>query len=152
MKCPKCKETKYIKSGIIKGKQRFKCKKCNYYYTVEKKSTGKSSDIKRMGLEMYLEGLGINSIARVLNVSHVAIQKWIKNYGEKLQLLKKEGELQIINIEELQKYISKSGIVEYGILLVEMKKDTSNSFWVLGKQKKVRAYGKKSRINKKTIK
>ena len=26
MNCPKCKSEKYVKDGIIKGKQRFKCK------------------------------------------------------------------------------------------------------------------------------
>jgi transposase-like protein len=28
MKCPKCKSESHVKNGIIKGKQRFKCKGC----------------------------------------------------------------------------------------------------------------------------
>ena len=34
MKCPKYKFEKSFKNGIIKGKQRFKCKKCGCNYTV----------------------------------------------------------------------------------------------------------------------
>ena len=34
--CPKCHSNSYVKSGIIKGRQRYKCKDCNYYFTVQK--------------------------------------------------------------------------------------------------------------------
>ncbi|MBA7534148.1 hypothetical protein ES705_26394 [subsurface metagenome] len=147
MKCPKCKGTKYIKAGKIKNNQRYKCIKCNYHYTVITKSSGKSSEIKRLGIELYLEGLGINSIARILQVSHVAIQKWIKKYGNELSIIKNDGSIQIIDIKDLEEYIiNKAGEIEYGILLIEIKENSSNSFWILGNQKEVRAYGKKSRI------
>ncbi len=35
MNCPCCKSSEFVKAGIVKLKQRYK--KCNYYYTVEKK-------------------------------------------------------------------------------------------------------------------
>ena len=34
--CPKCDSKNFVKSGIIKERQRFKCKSCNYYFTVQK--------------------------------------------------------------------------------------------------------------------
>ena len=39
MDCPKCASTKKVKSGIVKSRQRFKCKECGCNYTVEIKST-----------------------------------------------------------------------------------------------------------------
>jgi transposase-like protein len=39
MECPKCSCEKSVKSGIIKGRQRYKCKECACNYTVEIKST-----------------------------------------------------------------------------------------------------------------
>ncbi|MDR2206470.1 MAG: IS1 family transposase, partial [Flavobacteriaceae bacterium] len=34
MKCPRCSSEEYCKAGIVLNRQRYKCKKCNYYYTV----------------------------------------------------------------------------------------------------------------------
>ena len=84
MNCPKCRSEKLVKDGIIKTRQRYLCKDCDYRHTVVCKSTGKSAEIKRMALMMYLEGLGFNSIARILKVSHVAVLKWIRAYGQQL--------------------------------------------------------------------
>lgn len=47
---------------------------------------------------MYLEGLGFNSIARILKVSHVSIQKWIKSYGQQINELKSENEIHIVEL------------------------------------------------------
>ena len=53
MKCSRCVSEEYCKDGIVQGRQRFKCKKCNYRYTVERKSDVKSSETRRLALEMY---------------------------------------------------------------------------------------------------
>ncbi|KAA6321474.1 hypothetical protein EZS27_028877 [termite gut metagenome] len=57
MNCPKCTCDKSVKSGIIKGKQRYKCKECGCNYTVELKSTAKPKSMKKQALHPYLEGL-----------------------------------------------------------------------------------------------
>ncbi|WP_422851703.1 transposase-like zinc-binding domain-containing protein [Flavobacterium nitratireducens] len=31
IKCPKCQNNAIVKSGIIKNKQRYLCKNCNYF-------------------------------------------------------------------------------------------------------------------------
>ena len=81
MNCSKCGSEEYCKDGIVKGRQRFKHKKCYYHYTVEQKSDVKSSDTKRLTFEMYLEGLGFRSIGRILKASYVAVFQWIKNWN-----------------------------------------------------------------------
>ena len=94
MNCPKCSSEKYTKDGKIKGIQRYKCKECSYRYTVEIKSTAKPKNIKRQALELYLEGLGFRSIGRFLNVSHVSVYNWIKAFGEELENLKSDNEIE----------------------------------------------------------
>ena len=42
--CPNCNSNQHIKSGIVNDRQRYKCKKCNYYFTVNK--VGKKIDTK----------------------------------------------------------------------------------------------------------
>lgn len=125
MNCPKCKSDRKVKNGVLKGVQRFKCKNCGFNFTVEYKSTSKPIDTKKFGLMLYLEGLGFQSIARLLNVSHVAVIKWIKKYGEQLKELKSDKPVKIIELDEMHSYIgAKKTIDGFGLLLIE-KEDVS---------------------------
>lgn len=78
--CPKCNSNNTIKSGIVNNHQRYKCKSCNYYYTVKK--LGKKIDEYYVvkALQLYLEGLSYREIERILNVSHVSVMNWVKQY------------------------------------------------------------------------
>ncbi len=78
--CPNCQSSQFIKAGIVKQRQRYKCKKCNYYFTVNK--TGKEIDkyFVNKALQLYLEGLSYREIERILGVSHVSVMNWVKKY------------------------------------------------------------------------
>ena len=67
IECPKCNNANCIKDGFMRGKQRYKCKKCNYKHTVKHRSGTATPEIKRQALHLYLEGLGFRSIGRLLN-------------------------------------------------------------------------------------
>jgi transposase len=150
MKCPKCKSEKKVKNGIIKGVQRYKCKDCSFNYTVEMKSTAQPIDIKKFGLMLYLEGLGFQSISRLLNVSHVAVMKWIKKYGEQLKELKTDKPVKIIELDEMHSYIgSKKTIDGFGLLLIEREDVSLISLLGTEVQKQEKNYGKKSNSLKK---
>ena len=126
MDCPKCKSSEHTKDGIIKLLQRYKCKKCNYRYTVEKKSNLKSEETKRLALEMYLEGLGFRSIGRILKISYGTPYKWIKEMGEKVSLPKSTEPTEIVELDEMHTYImSKKTTVGYGLLLIDLERGTS---------------------------
>ncbi|QCX52751.1 helix-turn-helix domain-containing protein [Elizabethkingia sp. JS20170427COW] len=79
--CPKCQQNNIVKAGIIKERQRFLCKDCNYYFTVKK--LGKKIDdyYVTKALQLYLEGLSYREIERIIGVSHVSISSWIKKYN-----------------------------------------------------------------------
>ena len=79
--CPKCQQQNVIKSGIVKERQRFRCRDCNYYFTVKK--LGKQIDdyYVTKALQLYLEGLSCREIERILGISHVTISSWIKKYN-----------------------------------------------------------------------
>ncbi|WP_094227757.1 IS1 family transposase [Methanolobus psychrotolerans] len=106
MNCPRCKSSDHKKNGKVGGRQRYKCHDCGYNYTVEVKSTASSISVKRQALQLYLEGLGFRSIGRVLGVSHVSVYKWIKKFGEELEALKSENEIEIVELDEMHTYIS----------------------------------------------
>lgn len=81
--CPKCQSQELIKSGVIKERQRFRCKQCGYSFTVLKE--GKMIDpyyvIK--ALQLYIEGVTFREIERILGVSHVSVMNWVKKYNIK---------------------------------------------------------------------
>ena len=136
MNCPKCKHTEKTKDGIVRGKQRYKCKSCNYRYTVERKSDVKSKEVKRLALEMYLEGLGFRSIGRVLKISHVTVYYWVKHWGDKVNLPKKEEPVEIIELDEMHSYVgNKKTTVGYGLLLIDLVKGLSILSVATGQQR-----------------
>jgi transposase-like protein len=140
--CPKCKTNKFCKDGIVKGKQRYKCKICNFRFTVE--YIGKPDKLKRDALILYLEGLGFRSIGRFLKVSHVAVFNWIKGFGEKLEELRSDEGIEVVEIDEMHTYIgSKKTTVGYGLLLIEMGTDSSTTRLVHEELKQEKSFGKK---------
>lgn len=81
LNCPKCNNKKVSKSGIIKSRQRYKCKPCNYFYTVRHKSNTATLSQKNLALFLYLEGFSLHAIGRLMNFSHVAVYQWIKEFN-----------------------------------------------------------------------
>ena len=147
MNCPKCKKEKNCKSGIIKGRQRYKCKDCKYYYTVEQRAGTADKATKRQALELYLEGLGFRSIGRLLKFSNVSILNWIRSFGAQVQDLRAEHPVKIIELDEMHTYIgSKKNIAGYGLLLIEMQKDSSTAHWVQGELSQGKSSGVPSKI------
>ena len=124
--CPKCKSTNFRKDGIVKSKQRFLCKDCQYRFTVEE--IGKSEKTKRDALMLYLEGLGFRSIGRFLEVSHVAVFNWIKEMGETVEDLRSSKEIEVVEIDEMHTFIgSKKTTAGCGLLLIEMGSNSSTA-------------------------
>ena len=127
--CPSCNMEGCTKDGIVNEKQRYKCKSCGYRHTV--KHLGKSPDIKRQALQLYLEGLGFRSIGRFLNCSHVAVYNWIRAHGESIEPLRSDKDIEVVELDEMHTYIgSKKTIVGSGLLLIEMENVSSIAKWV----------------------
>ena len=45
--------------------------------------------MKRLALQLYLEGMGLRAIGRVLGLSNVAVLKWIRGLGEEVEQTRK---------------------------------------------------------------
>lgn len=81
--CPKCDATEATKSGIVGGRQRYKCKNCGYHFSVDKVGREVSSYYVIKALQLYMEGVSYREIERLLGVSHVSVMNWVKKYGVK---------------------------------------------------------------------
>ncbi len=120
--CPNCLSTSYIKAGIINNRQRYKCKDCNYYFTVNK--LGKKIDgyYVNKALQLYLEGLTYREIERILGVSHVSIMNWVKKYNIKRPYNSNyHPTYKILNANELAKFFSESeNLIDSGVIVTAL--------------------------------
>jgi transposase-like protein len=127
MDCPKCKSSHRVKDGIVRGKQRHKCKDCNYHYTVERKSDVKTPEIRRLALEMYLEGLGVRSIGRILKISYGTVYVWVKEWSSSVSFPRRETPMEIIELEKMLAHIEskKTSAPHYGLMLIDLNDNIS---------------------------
>ncbi len=120
--CPNCGSDRKIKSGIVNKKQRYKCKKCNYFFTVNK--IGKKIDdyYVNKSLQLYLEGLTYREIERILGVSHVSIMNWVKKYNIKRpDNINYHPTYKILNASELSEYFMRPGNIKgAGVIVTEL--------------------------------
>jgi transposase-like protein len=120
--CPKCQGNQIIKSGVINSKQRYLCKKCNYFFTVPK--IGKKIDdyYVTKALQLYLEGLSYREIERIIGVSHVTISNWVKSFNiKKPSHANYHPTYKIFNHLELIAYIkSKDLLSGAGMIITEL--------------------------------
>ena len=81
--CPRCGDTKQQnKDGFTPaGSQRFRCKLCHTRYTPEPKEHGYDEDVRLQALSLYLEGLSLREISRLLSVNHQSVANWIHSYA-----------------------------------------------------------------------
>ena len=120
--CPNCNSNSIIKSGIINDRQRYKCKNCSYYFTVNK--LGKKIDdyYVNKALQLYLEGLTYREIERILGISHVSVMNWVKKYNIKRPYNSNyHPTYKILNAEELSKYFQNiQNLSGAGVVVTEL--------------------------------
>lgn len=121
--CPKCSnQDSIVKSGIVNEKQRYLCKKCAYHFTVRK--VGKKIDNYYIvkAIQLYLEGLSLREIERVLGVSHSTISNWIKTYNiQKPELNVYDPTYKILTFDEMQTFFSNREIfLDKGVIITEL--------------------------------
>ena len=117
--CPKCTSYNFVKAGFISESQRYKCKKCGYFFT--KKCLGYDIEIKIKAIRMFREGLGFRSIGRLLDVSFQSVANWVRNFGKILkENVKIESDFNIVEVDEMWRYIKKnSKNCGFGLLLIQ---------------------------------
>lgn len=120
--CPKCQGNQIVKSGIIKDRQRYLCKSCQYYFTVNK--IGKKIDdyYVTKALQLYLEGISYREIERIIGVSHVTVSNWVKAYKvKKPAQTDYHPTYKIFNHPELVEFLKNKGnMTGAGMIITEL--------------------------------
>ncbi|MEM9982902.1 MAG: helix-turn-helix domain-containing protein [Bacteroidota bacterium] len=106
--CPKCNTESVIKSGIVKERQRYKCKKCSYNFTVGKLGKQIDSYYVVKALQLYIEGVSYREIERILGISHVSVMNWVKKYRLKVpDNYAYRPTYKVLNHKELVEFVQK---------------------------------------------
>lgn len=120
--CPKCKSQEYNKSGVVKGRQRYKCKDCGYFYTVTKEGKNIDSYYVIKALQLYIEGVTFREIERILGISHVSVMNWVKKFGiSRPENLEYKPTYQVLSHDELIEFSKdRQGLKGAGVLITEL--------------------------------
>src|SRR5262245_32960323 len=109
--CPYCGHSApVVRAGLNNkgGNQRHKCQRCNKYFTVEHWPKGYDAKLREQALRMYLEGVSLRGIGRVLGVHHQSVANWVKQAAEQLpEQVADTTPTQTVEIDELFTYVGK---------------------------------------------
>lgn len=120
--CPKCQYDQATKAGVVHQRQRYRCKQCGYHFTVDK--LGKKIDdyYVTKALQLYIEGVSLREIERLLGVSHVSVRNWVQQYRIKRPESKTyHPTYRILSLSELQSFMSeKHNLAGAGLVITEL--------------------------------
>jgi transposase-like protein len=126
MKCKKCDSDRAVKSGFVKGEQRYQCKDCGCQF-VPTRAHGRAKKDKTLAVWLYLHGLSFRTIAKLFKVTPKAIYDWVKKYAQENYVKPvPQGELVVIELDEMWHYLqSKKPNSGFGRLIVAIPINSS---------------------------
>ena len=121
LRCKACGSEEQVKNGFMRGKQRYRCKACGLNFTATP-PRGKPLALKVAAVLLYVSGLSINRIAKLLGVSTPTVQDWLERFAQAYaQKPEPEGRALVIELDEMWHYLKKrptsSGSGRLGIVL-----------------------------------
>ena len=108
MQCPDCGSTHIRKNGHRRDKQNHICSQCGRQFVEYYTERGYSDWIKRLCLRMYVNGMGLRGIERVIGVAHTTVIRWIQQVGEQLPDTYDPEEIpQVGELDELETFVKR---------------------------------------------
>ena len=107
MECKNCKSEKVVKSGKVRGKQRYKCKECGYNFVIgDERTSEKIVALKALCVLLYSLGKGsYNMLGKLFNRNRSLIYRWIREAGINTDEPAIDGEITQIEFDEMWHFI-----------------------------------------------
>ena len=118
IKCKKCSSTKAVKAGFLNGNQRYKCKECGCQFQPNRHK-GRPESVKRLAVLLYMCGLSMRTISKIVKTDLHAVYRWIKKFSEENYEKPNPPSSEIVvELDEMWHYIkSKKTSSGYGRLI-----------------------------------
>ena len=75
MQCPQCAHPDSIRYGTSLGVQLYRDQACRQIFQTLR--LGKDPALKQQACQLYLEGMGMRAIGRVLGIHHKTVSRWL---------------------------------------------------------------------------
>ena len=103
--CKKCDSSSHVKSGHVRGLQRYKCKECGCQFT-NTKARGVHPALKSFAVVLYAHcGVSMGNIAKLFKVSTVAALKWIRKAAGTIETPPAE-KAEIVMVDEFWHFVN----------------------------------------------
>jgi transposase-like protein len=105
--CKNCKSEKVVKSGKVRGKQRYKCKECGYNFVIgDDRTNEKIVALKALCVLLYSLGKGsYNMMGKLFGRNRSLIYRWIREAGLNTEEPIIDGEITQIEFDEMWHFI-----------------------------------------------
>jgi transposase len=108
LRCKRCGSEDHVKNGLMRTKQRYRCKGCGLNFT-DTPARGKPLALKVAAVLLYVSGLSMNRTAQLLGVSTPTIQTWLEQFAAAYaQKPEPEGRAVVIELDEMWHFLKKS--------------------------------------------
>ena len=108
LRCKRCDGEEHVRNGLMRGKQRYRCKACGLNFT-DTPPRGMPFRLKVTAVLLYLSGLSMNRTAKLLGVSTPSVMAWIERFAqEHAPKPEPEGRAVVIELDEMWHYLKKT--------------------------------------------
>jgi transposase len=117
VECKNCESEKVVKSGWIRGKQRYKCKQCRYFFVEnDERSSEKIAALKALCILFYSLGKGsYGMLGKIFDRDRSLIYRWIKQAGLSIKEPTVPGDIKEMEFDEMWHFVG-SKKTSYGSL------------------------------------
>ena len=108
LRCKRCGAEEHVKNGLMRGKQRYRCKSCGLNFT-DTPPRGMPLRVKVLAVLLYVSGLSMNRTAKLLGVSTPSVMAWIEQFAKThAQKPEPEGRAVVVELDEMWHFLKKS--------------------------------------------
>jgi transposase-like protein len=129
--CKRCGSDAFVKNGIVRGLQRYRCRNCGYNFTISPKR-GRSPATKALAVLLYSLGkASFRWLGKLLRVSDVSVYRWVRQVAEELPEPQVREEIREMELDELWHFLeAKKTSVGFGKPMIVMHGVVSPGWWV----------------------
>lgn len=105
--CPSCGASeRQVKNGRNpSGSQRYKCQACGRIYTPEPTPAGYEQSVRDQAIRLYVEGINLRRIGRILGVNHQSVANWVNAYADRLPAAPVPEHVETVELDELFTFV-----------------------------------------------
>ena len=107
IQCKRCKSSKTVKNGAVRGKPRRKCKECGYNVTQGDGRVKESVVVKKaLAVILYsLDKTSFGMLGKILGVSRSLTYRWIRDEADKISEPKVSGDITEMEFDEMWHFV-----------------------------------------------